>query len=192
MQRYTRHAIVALALAISLLLALQQQRISDLNKQLLNANNIAFKQQLEPGFSCGILTPREAAILLQNENIFVSGTIIPADSPTAAVRQGSPRVDSCSYTAAQTNASYIDIIMKRYETAKIAKDAYEQSTKGILNLQTGTLQTDTITDTYAAGAHYILMNNLVLEISAAKPGAVTGETQLMFSTKIAKQIVAKL
>ena len=190
--KFTRHAFVALALAISLLLALQQQRISDLNKQLQQASTIAFSQQLELGFSCGVLTPKEAGHLLENNEIGVSGTIIPANSVTAGVRYGSPRVDSCSYTASKTNASYIDIVIKRYETSDIARQAYNESIKAIMNTQEGSLTTDTITDTYAAGVHYILMESITLEISAAKPGAVVGVTQLTFSTQIAQQIIDKL
>lgn len=188
----TRSIFVVIIVGFCLLLSMQQSRIADLQYQQVTASTTAFKQQLHPGFACGVLTTVEAAKFLADQNISTSGTIIPADSPTAASRRGSPRLDSCSYSAVANNVSYIDIIIKTYNDTATAKDAFTKDTQGVLYAEQGSFADGTSTSVYSSGVNYIVRDRVVYEISASKPGATGGSELKAFSDSVAVYILQKL
>jgi len=170
----------------------QQSRINGLQRQLTNATDTAFRQQLEPGFACGLITLKQAKVYLQQNDVGVGGTIIPRDAPTANVRIGSPRVDSCSYTSFTNNLTYLDVVTKSYLSVEDATKGFAESTGTVQNLKTGSFQKDSIKDVYASGVHYLLIDNKVLEIGASKPGAMLGKDQEQFVDQIVSYITSKL
>ena len=184
--------IVGGIVGLSLLLSVQQARISDAQSDNIVATATAFKQQLNPGFACGLLTTIEATKFLQQNDIAASGTIIPADSPTAATRFGSPRLDACSYSQLSNNLSYIDVIVKTYESNDVAKQAYIKNTGSILNIEQGSFGSDTTTSLYSSGVNYLLRDTYVIEVSASKAGAAIGVELKTFSNEVTRYILQKV
>ncbi len=184
--------IVGGVLAVSLLLSLQQGRISDLQNSSTLAATTAFKQQLNPGFACGLITGVEAVKFLQQNDILSSGTIIPADSPTAAIRTGSPRLDACSYTQLSNNLSYIDVIVKTYDSQEAAMQAFSKDTASILYIEPGSFTAQSTSSLYSSGVNYLLRGNYILEVGASKAGSAIGIELKVFSDNVTSYIIQKL
>ncbi len=187
-----RMIIVGGVLAVSLLLSLQQGRISNLQNANTTATTIAFKQQLNPGFACGLITSVEAVKFLQQNDVLASGTIIPADSPTAATRTGSPRLDACSYSQLSNNLSYIDVIVKTYDSHNTAMQAFSKDTAGILFIEQGSFATQSTSSLYSSGVNYVLRGKYILEVGASKAGSAIGIELKAFSDNVTSYIIQKL
>ncbi|NBU33358.1 hypothetical protein EB118_01160 [bacterium] len=188
----SRAFLVILFVGCLIALSIQQNKIAHLQRQAFESKSAAFRQQLKPGLACGLLTSKEAGMFLEVKQIISSGTIIPSDALTAAVRLGSPRIDSCTHTYLANNISYIDIVIKTYKTEQIATKAYNEYIKNIIYTEPGKLATANTRDIYATGAHYILKGAVVYEISASKVGSSNGSALKKFSDSVANTILQKL
>lgn len=155
---------------------------------------IIFKDQLQEGKACGLVTRSEASKHLEREAVLDSASIISAISPTAATRGGSPRVDGCSYVVPQANAGYLDVVIKTYESPKSAAKNFEIDTNKVLFISDASTEglPNVQKMRYASGVHYVLLDRDVYEISAAKVGATSGEELRAFSASIVTFIITKL
>lgn len=183
--------ITVLLAAATILLFTQRTNLKNENENLYNS---IFRSQMHEGFACGILTTKEAALLLAEATVISSGTIIDEQSPTASSRPGSPRLDSCSYRGTASNASYVDVVIKTYATSQIANSSYEADVAKVLFLQSKRVPEQIKADrlSYAAGVHYVLKQNQTFEISAGKVGASNGILQEQFSESVMQKLLEKL
>ena len=160
-----------------------------------DANNLGEavqKSQYEQAKSCGLLTTKEASILL-GKDIITSGTLIDSRAPTASAQAGSPRVDGCSHVATQTNGAYIDIVLRTYENEKDAKAYMSEEVTKVLFVEKIQSTPEGIEELYyAAGVHYARSKNEIIEVSAAKQGATFGDLQKQFSASLLANIASKV
>lgn len=185
-----RILIVLLVIALGLVYLQNTQLRNEKSQQAI----IAFKDQLQEGKACGLVTRGEASTMLGKDAVLESASIVSSNSPTAATRGGSPRIDGCSYVVEDSNAEYIDVIIKTYDSPTTAAKNYKDDTDKVLFI------TDVSTEKlpmvekmrYASGVHYVLMDRTVYEISASKQGATSGQEQQAFSASIVTFIVTKL
>lgn len=143
------------------------------------------------GKACGLLTQKEAAALLE-ESVRTSATVIPADAPTAAERLGSPRVDTCSYTSLRTSAIYLDLGIKRYASAADAERYFSESLPKVSPptiREAGKLGQ---TLYYGSNAFYLLRNDEVIEVSAARSAKSNEADTERFVRSILESVVGKL
>jgi hypothetical protein len=154
--------LVASNLFLSALLSSQMDRYA-----LLTAQNFADTNYA--GRACGILSPQKVKALF-GQQLNQSGTILPGSSPTAKVRFNAPRLDSCSYTGANTNADYADLIIKTYRSTSSAQDAFKHDTVAVLDLADRAPMYGLAQLKYGAGVYYGLHGSEVIELSAGKQG----------------------
>lgn len=159
---------------------------------ILNQQN--FRNQLNEGKACGLVTLKDAEELLSQDIIIRSGNIISANSIAASSRPGSPRADGCYYEAPQSNSSYIDVIIKTYDSNNDAKKYYYQQTDKVLFIADKTVDNSKNIELlrYSSGVHYSLIGNSTLEVSASKMGSATGKNLEDFSKQVFDFVAVKL
>lgn len=191
---FSYKSVVVLCLLLAVAALLLTAKNSQLTSDASRISNALYKSQQQQGKSCGLITSKEASEILQVNAVFTDGTIIDSNSPTAASRIGSPRVDSCSHVAEGSNGTYIDVVVKTYQSPELAKAGFKDETKSVLLLENKSLPiaNDLQEVTYAAGVHYVLYGNYSMQISASKIGAAVGKDQEVFSEEITIGILQKL
>jgi hypothetical protein len=182
-------ALLAATVLALLLVVLQNGRLQNDMRSLEEAVQ---KSQYEQAKACGLLTTKEASVLL-GKDIITSGTLIDSRAPTASAQEGSPRIDGCSHVASQTNGAYIDISVRTYETENDAKAYMDKYVEKVLFIEKiSTMKSSYDELYYAAGVHYARKGAQTLEVSAARNGAAFGDLQKEFSATIFATIENKL
>lgn len=179
-------------LVIALLIVQTQNNLY--KDELSSLRNQQFHDQLQEGKACGLLTAKEASKLLQEEVVLESGSIVPASSPTAATREGAPRIDGCSYVAPHSNGTYADVIIKTYDSSRVAGESFKKDTDKILFIVNKDVPegSNVTAQRYSSGAHYTLIDNLVIEVSASRVGASAGSELEEFSKQVTNFVLEKL
>jgi hypothetical protein len=189
---FTYRSIVMLLVVTVLALLLIVLQNGRLQIDMRNLEEAVQKSQYEQAKACGLLTTKEASVLL-GKDVITSGTIIDSRAPTASAQAGSPRIDGCSHVASQTNGAYIDVAVRTYETEKDAKAYIADEVAKVLFVEKLQNVPNGVEELYyAAGVHYARASNEIIEVSAAKLEATFGDSQKQFSAKIFLQITQKV
>lgn len=189
---FSYRSIVALLIVSVLALLVVVLQNGRLQTDMNNLEEAVQKSQYEQAKACGLLTTKEASVLL-GRDVITSGTIIDSRAPTASAQDGSPRIDGCSHVASQTNGAYIDIAVRTYESENDAKAYMESYVAKVLFIEKVSAESGNYDELYyAAGVHYARKDAQTLEVGAARNGAAFGDLQKEFSASVTTQIASKL
>ena len=181
--------VICVVLSLLVLLQYQSLRVQTKNNQLLQTQN--FADSLQPGRACGILSPKKVTAIF-SQNLEPSGTIIPSSAVTAKTRFNAPRIDSCSYTGADTNANYVDLVIKTYQSQQNAQVAFIHDTQTVIEISQRAPLQGTQKLAYTAGVYYALTGNEVIELGAGKQGMQLEPSSESFVRSILVQVVEDL
>lgn len=160
-------------------------------KQVNLLNLQAFRNELSEGKACGLLTSKEASVLI-GQDISVSGSIIPVTSQVSKNKPGNPRIDSCAYSGLKSSDGYIDIVFKYYYDGQVASESYDKDLPHFYEYTSEDPEGFGQKLLYGDGLFYLLKGNLTLELSASySPRKADVDTKELNRT-ILRAIVNKL
>lgn len=187
----SRAVLGGLIILLAMSLVYANHKNTELSAQQNYLSVIDFHDQFYQGKACGLLTTVEAAKWLGTP-VGTSGSVSPADGPTADTRPGSPRIDSCQHTAIKSSDGYIDVVLKTYSSQKDAVKYYDQTVTKLFTISARTPDDLGQRLFYGDGAFYLERHNMVIELSASKtPRVGSAETENL-AREILNSVVAKL
>ncbi len=186
-----RAVFVGLVVLLVVSFSYMNHRYNQLSNVQNDVSAIDFHDQFYEGKACGLLTTVEAAKWLDTP-VGTSGSVSPADSPTAGTRFGSPRIDSCSHTAIKSSDGYIDLVLKTYSSQKVADSAYSQEIAKLFTVTARDASGLGQKLSYGDGAFYVEKQCMVIEISASKTPRIGDASTERFARAIVESILVKL